>query len=85
MIRVSISDTGSGIPERDQANVFQPFNRLGRESGPIEGTGIGLAITKDLVERMNGKIGLESAPGMGATFWVEFPRSDLGRNIAGNI
>ena len=85
IIRISISDTGNGIPVQVQPQVFQPFNRLGREAGPIEGTGIGLAITKDLVERMNGKIGLDSAPGMGATFWVEFPRSDMEKNIAGNI
>ncbi|MDH5772797.1 MAG: hypothetical protein OEY84_06640 [Rhodospirillaceae bacterium] len=46
---------------------------------------MGLAITKDLVERMGGKIGLDSEAGMGATFWVEFPRSDLNRNMAENI
>jgi len=84
-IRISISDNGDGISKDVQSQVFQPFNRLGREAGPIEGTGIGLAITKDLVERMDGKIGLDSAPGMGATFWVEFPRSDLNRNMAENI
>ncbi len=77
VIRIAISDSGEGIPEKAQDNIFQPFNRLGREAGPIEGTGIGLAITKDLIERMNGKIYFESAPGMGTTFWVEFPRSDL--------
>ena len=84
-IRISVSDNGDGIPKQDQLQAFQPFNRLGREAGPIEGTGIGLAITKDLVERMGGKIGLDSAAGMGATFWVEFPRSDLDRNMAENI
>jgi len=84
-VRISVSDNGDGISIDDQSQVFQPFNRLGREAGPIEGTGIGLAITKDLVERMGGKIGLDSAPGMGATFWVEFPRSDLDRNMAENI
>ena len=79
VIRIAISDNGEGMPELAQEQVFQPFNRLGREAGPIEGTGIGLAITKDLVERMNGKIYFESAEGMGTTFWVEFPRSELGR------
>ena len=78
VIRIAISDSGEGIPPLAQEQIFQPFNRLGREAGPIEGTGIGLAITKDLVERMNGKIYFESIPGMGTTFWVEFPRSELG-------
>ncbi|MCK5165777.1 MAG: HAMP domain-containing histidine kinase [Rhodospirillaceae bacterium] len=77
VIRIAISDSGEGLPELAKEQIFQPFNRLGREAGPIEGTGIGLSITKDLVERMNGKIYFESAPGMGTTFWVEFPRSEL--------
>ena len=73
MIRVSVSDTGPGIDEEDHAKLFEPFNRLGRETSNIEGTGVGLTITKQLVEAMNGRLGFESKTGMGSTFWVEFP------------
>ena len=73
ILRVSISDTGPGIAKEDQSGLFEPFNRLGREASDIEGTGIGLTITKQLVEAMNGRIGFESEVGKGSTFWVEFP------------
>jgi signal transduction histidine kinase len=53
--------------------LFQPFSRLGAEHTNIEGTGIGLVITKDLVELMNGQIGVESTEGVGTTFWVDLP------------
>ena len=53
--------------------LFQPFNRLGMESGAESGTGIGLAVTKYLVERMNGAVGAESNPGIGSIFWVDLP------------
>ncbi len=71
--RISVRDTGDGIPHPRRDEVFQPFNRLGREAGRIEGAGIGLAISRDLVERMGGRIGFASEPGRGSTFWVEFP------------
>lgn len=71
-IRISITDTGAGIAEEYQADLFVPFNRLGKETGEIEGTGIGLTITKQLVEAMDGKIGYETELGKGSTFWVEF-------------
>jgi CheY-like chemotaxis protein len=54
------------------AQLFQPFNRLGKESGAQEGTGIGLMVTKHLAEMMGGAIGVESVPGVGSVFWVEF-------------
>lgn len=71
MVRLSVTDTGKGIAKDDQAKLFEPFNRLGRESGNIEGTGIGLFIAKQLIEAMDGRIGLESEVGKGSTFWIE--------------
>jgi len=72
IIRFKIIDTGYGIKESEQMNVFTPFNRLGHEAGLIEGTGIGLNITKRLVELMNGEINFESRAGEGSSFWVDF-------------
>lgn len=77
-VQIWIKDTGLGIPEHAHDEVFQPFNRLGLEAKNIEGTGIGLSITKDLVERMNGAIGFESSLGVGSTFWVTLPRRPSG-------
>ena len=71
-IRVSIRDTGAGLPPEKLAQLFQPFNRLGQEASAEEGTGIGLVVTKRLVELMGGAIGVESAVGVGSVFWVEF-------------
>ncbi|MGE7993714.1 ATP-binding response regulator [Pseudomonas sp. NPDC089554] len=74
-IRIAVSDTGVGIsPERVKA-LFQPFNRLGAEQAVIEGTGIGLVITRKLTEAMGGQIGIESEPGRGSCFWVDLPRA----------
>ncbi len=71
-IRISICDTGYGIAEEQINKLFRPFNRLGKEFSNTEGTGIGLVITKQLVELMDGVIGVDSVPGKGSTFWVEF-------------
>ena len=74
-VRVSIKDTGSGLSAAELAQLFQPFNRLGQEANGEEGTGIGLVMTKRLVELMGGVIGVESAPGSGSTFWFELNRA----------
>jgi len=70
-IRVSIRDTGAGLPPEKLAQLFQPFNRLGQEAGGEEGTGIGLVVAKRLVELMEGVIGVESTVGVGSVFWFE--------------
>lgn len=70
-IRICVTDTGEGLSTEKIAQLFQPFNRLGQESNIVEGTGIGLVMTKRLIELMGGEIGLESKIGEGSTFWVE--------------
>ncbi|MBK8160087.1 MAG: PAS domain S-box protein [Rhodospirillaceae bacterium] len=75
-LRVSVRDTGYGIPAERQAELFVPFNRLGAEMLAVEGTGIGLSISKRLTELMNGKIGFKSGLDQGSTFWVDLPIAD---------
>jgi PAS domain S-box-containing protein len=70
-IRISVRDTGLGLAPEQVAQLFQPFNRLGKETGAEEGTGIGLVVTKRLVELMGGTIGVDSTVGVGSAFWVE--------------
>ena len=70
-IRVSISDSGVGLSFEQMQQLFQPFNRLGQETGSKEGTGIGLVVAKRLIELMDGIIGVESAVGVGSVFWFE--------------
>ena len=70
-IRVSVKDTGAGLPPDMMMQLFQPFNRLGQESSTEEGTGIGLVMSKRLVEMMGGVIGVESTVGLGSVFWFE--------------
>lgn len=72
-LRLEVQDTGPGIDPERQEELFVPFNRLGREASDIKGAGIGLSITRELVQAMNGRIGLDSVPGQGSCFWVEFP------------
>ena len=73
IVRISIVDSGKGISEEGQNELFKSFSRLGQENGNIEGTGIGLVITKKLVKLMGGNIGVDSELNKGSTFWVEFP------------
>ena len=70
-IRISVKDTGAGLPPEKLAQLFQPFNRLGQEGSAEEGTGIGLVVSKRLVELMGGVIGVESTVGVGSVFWFE--------------
>jgi CheY-like chemotaxis protein len=70
-VRVSVRDTGAGLPPDKLLQLFQPFNRLGRERSTEEGTGIGLVMSKRLVELMGGLIGVDSVVGLGSVFWFE--------------
>jgi PAS domain S-box-containing protein len=70
-IRVCVKDTGEGLTPEKLAQLFQPFNRLGQEANAEEGTGIGLVMTKRLIEMMGGVIGAESTVGKGSVFWIE--------------
>ncbi|MCO7245539.1 GAF domain-containing protein [Halomonas sp. Mc5H-6] len=75
VVRISVSDTGPGVETDRFSELFEPFNRLDAEGSHVEGTGIGLSITRELVERMHGEIGVDSQPGHGATFWFTLPVS----------
>ncbi|MEO8104125.1 MAG: ATP-binding protein, partial [Betaproteobacteria bacterium] len=70
-MRISIRDSGAGLPAEKLVQLFQPFNRLGQEAGGEEGTGIGLVVAKRLVELMGGTMGVESTVGAGSVFWFE--------------
>lgn len=76
-LRVEVRDSGPGIAPERHRELFQPFNRLGAEAGPVEGTGIGLVLVRRLVELMGGRVGVDSAPGRGSTFWFDLPVPDI--------
>ncbi|HYU91812.1 MAG TPA: PAS domain S-box protein [Gemmatimonadales bacterium] len=70
-VRLNVRDTGPGLPPEKLTQLFQPFNRLGQERGAEQGTGIGLVMSKRLVELMGGVLGVESSVGVGSVFWCE--------------
>lgn len=72
-IKIRVRDTGPGVDPARLDELFEPFNRLDAENSRVEGTGIGLSITRELVEQMHGQIGVDSQPGQGATFWFTLP------------
>ena len=79
-VRINVRDTGMGLSQEKVSNLFQTFNRLGQEATATDGSGIGLVVTKQLVERMGGAIGVQSSVGFGSNFWIEFEaisRSDF--------
>jgi PAS domain S-box-containing protein len=81
-IRISVRDSGAGLSPEQMAKLFQPFNRLGQETGAEQGTGIGLVVCKRLVECMGGCIGVDSTVGKGTTFWIELKTSNEARSPA---
>ena len=89
-MRISVRDTGAGLPPEKLAQLFQSFNRLGQEARSEEGTGIGLVVSKRLVELMGGVIGVESTIGVGSVFWIELlltaaPALTLASSAAANL
>lgn len=76
LMRISVRDTGAGIPVDKLARLFTPFDRLGAEQSHVEGTGLGLALCQRLVQAMQGTIGVSSTLGNGSTFWLELPRAE---------
>ncbi|NRF66473.1 response regulator [Aquincola sp. S2] len=81
-VRISVQDTGHGLRPDQLEALFQPFNRLGQEGGTQEGTGIGLVVTKRLVEQMGGAIGVSSTVGTGSMFWVDLDGSAPAVDVA---
>ncbi|MGO9989569.1 MAG: PAS domain S-box protein [Steroidobacteraceae bacterium] len=80
--RIGVHDTGNGLSPEKLAQLFQPFNRLGQESGSEEGTGIGLVVSKRLVELMGGEIGAQSTVGAGSVFWIELHATQAPKLVA---
>lgn len=73
LVKIKVTDTGKGLTDDEIENLFTPFNRLDAEAMGIEGTGIGLALTRRIIEHMGGRVCVESTPGVGSTFWIELP------------
>lgn len=74
-LRIEVTDAGEGLDDESIQRLFQPFERLGAKESGIEGTGMGLVVSKQLIGVLGGAIGVESQPGVGSTFWVEVPRT----------
>ncbi|WP_334181104.1 PAS domain S-box protein [Methylobacter sp.] len=89
-LRIRIKDSGAGLTPEQLVQLFQPFNRLGQETGAVEGTGIGLVVTKQLVELMGGAIGVDSTVGVGSEFWIDLvkdvtPQLDAGHALSSDL
>ncbi|MGZ4953885.1 MAG: ATP-binding protein [Methylobacter sp.] len=84
-VRITVVDTGLGIPDERRPEMFQPFHRLGAERTSIEGTGIGLVVCKRLIKAMGGRIGFDSTTGVGSRFWIELPPAAGAREIAADV
>ena len=75
-VRLSVEDTGAGIDEASVGKLFRPFERLNAAAAGIEGTGLGLSLSRTLIEAMGGTVGVASTPGVGTTFWVDLERCE---------
>ncbi len=84
-IRICVKDTGEGLTPDKLTQLFQPFNRLGKETGIEEGTGIGLVVSKRLVELMKGEIGVQSSVGMGSVFWIDLNLTEEPQSVAAEL
>lgn len=84
-LKVEVEDTGIGIEAEQQELLFEPFNRLGAENSGIEGTGVGLALTRELVEVMGGDLGVTSQPGVGSCFWFTLPLTSAAIQASGEV
>jgi len=84
-IRICVEDTGAGLSAEKIDQLFQPFNRLGQESATEQGTGIGLVMTKRLVELMGGLIGVKSQVGKGSNFWLELNVTNAEKLYVGRV
>jgi signal transduction histidine kinase/ActR/RegA family two-component response regulator len=84
-LRVKVADTGPGIPAEALERLFVPFERLGSEHGTVEGTGLGLPLSKRLADAMGGSLELESIPQQGSTFWVELPLIEAPAEAAADL
>ncbi len=81
-LRLSVSDEGPGVEASLVDRLFVPFDRLGAEATAVEGTGLGLSLSRSLMEAMGGRIGVDTSPGRGSTFWITLPTTEP-QSIAG--